>query len=358
MRPTLQTVADVVGVSRSTVSNAYSRPDQLSTELRERILEAARKLGYAGPDAAARTLRRGKARSIGVVFTSSLSYAFTDPYAVQYLRGVAEAAERSGTGMLLVPVSLHDEADAIAAVNDAVVDGFSLYCLPDWHPALKAIQARGLPVVSGQRGPGFAGDAAFVGIDEAAATRAAGEHLAGLGHRRIAIIGEYLARGRGTGLIDIIEPDEIQYYTDRERTRGYQQAFRAAGIDWADVSLVNVDGNNRDRGAAAAAYVLDRVPRPTAIVGLSDVIALGVIDAMRERGLAPGRDISVVGFDDIPEAAAASLTTVRQPGAERGRVSAQMLLAPPTDPADRNVVLPTELVVRASTGPAPTGSSL
>jgi DNA-binding LacI/PurR family transcriptional regulator len=149
MRPTLQTVADAVGVSRSTVSNAYSRPDQLSIELRERILEAARRLGYAGPDAAARTLRRGKARAIGVVFTSTLSYAFTDPYAVQYLRGVAEAAERTGTGMLLVPVSLNDEADAIAAINDAVVDGFSLYCLPDWHPALKAIQARGLPVVRG-----------------------------------------------------------------------------------------------------------------------------------------------------------------------------------------------------------------
>ena len=198
MRPTLQTVADAVGVSRSTVSNAYSRPDQLSTELRERILEAARQLGYAGPDAAARTLRRGKARAIGVVFTSTLSYAFTDPYAVQYLRGVAEAAERTGTGMLLVPVSLNDEADAIAAINDAVVDGFCVYCLPDWHPALKAIQARGLPVVTASRARSGEDDVAFVGIDEAAATRAAGEHLAGLGHRRIAIVGAVLPRAAGS----------------------------------------------------------------------------------------------------------------------------------------------------------------
>lgn len=352
MRPTLQTVADAVGVSRSTVSNAYSRPDQLSRELRERILDAARQLGYAGPDAAARTLRRGKARAIGVIFTSNLSYVFTDPYAVQYLRGVAEAAERSTTGMLLVPISLHDEADAIAAVNDAVVDGFSLYCLPDWHPALKAIQERGLPVVSGQRGT-FGDGASFVGIDEVAATRAAGELLVGLGHRRIAIVGEFVAKGGPIGPIDSVEPDAVTFYTDRERLRGYQQAFVAAGIDWSSVTLVNVDTNRRDRGESAASMVLDRAPRPTAIATLSDVLALGVLDALDARGLHSGRDISVVGFDDIPEAATASLTTVRQPAAERGRRSAQMLLEPPTDPADRHVVLPTEVVVRGSTGPAP-----
>jgi DNA-binding LacI/PurR family transcriptional regulator len=354
MRPTLQTVADAVGVSRSTVSNAYSRPDQLSPELRERIMEAAHKLGYAGPDAAARTLRRGKARAIGVVFTSTLSYAFTDPYAVQYLRGIAEAVERTGTGMLLVPVSLHDEADAIAAINDAVVDGFSLYCLPDWHPALKAIQARGLPVVRGQLGPGFDDDVAYVGIDEAAATREAGEHLVGLGHRRIAIVGEYFAEGGRIGPIETPQPDEVTFSTSRERLRGYQEAFGDAGIDWADVTLVSVDGNSRERGEAAAASVLDRAPRPTAIVALSDILALGVLDALHARDLRPGHDISVVGFDDVPEATAASLTTVRQPAAERGRITAELLLAPPTNPADRNVVLPTELVVRGSTGPAST----
>jgi DNA-binding LacI/PurR family transcriptional regulator len=354
MRPTLQTVADAVGVSRSTVSNAYSRPDQLSQELRERIFEAARQLGYAGPDAAARTLRRGKARAIGVVFTSNLSYVFTDPYAMQYLRGVAEAAERTATGMLLVAVSLNDEADAVAAVNDAVVDGFLLYCLPDWHPALKAIQARNVPVVSGQWGTGFGDEVAFVGIDEASATEEAGEHLVDLGHRRIAIVGEYLGKGTGVSPIEPTQPDDVTFFTSRERLRGYQRAFERAGIDWADVTLVSVDRNRRDQGEAAAAHLLNHAPRPTAIVALSDILALGVLDALDARGLRPGHDVSVVGFDDIPEAQAASLTTVRQPAAERGRVSTRLLLEPPTHPAERNVVLPTELVARGSTGPAPT----
>jgi len=353
VRPTLQTVADAVGVSRSTVSNAYSRPDQLSAELRERILAAAAELGYAGPDPAARSLRRGRAGAIGMLFTATLSYAFTDPYAVQYLRGLAAAAERARTSLLLLPLSIEDEAAAVAAVREAVVDGFCVYCMPDWHPALDAIQARGLPVVSGQRRAGDAPTTAFVGIDEAAATRAAGAHLTALGHRRIAVIGEYFSFSPVTAPSELASPEEVAYYTSRERLRGYREAFAAAGVAWSSVTTVNVGGNGRSDGAAAAALVLDRAPRPTAIVALSDILALGVVDALRARGLRPGLDVSVIGFDDIPDAATASLTTIRQPAEERGRLSGQLLLDPPTDPAARTVVLPTELVVRASTGPAP-----
>ena len=369
MRPTLQTVADAVGVSRSTVSNAYSRPDQLSADLRDRILTAASALGYAGPDPAARSLRRGRVGAIGVLFTATLSYAFTDPYAVQFLCGLAVAAEQGKTGLLLLPLSIDDEEAAVAAVKDAVVDGFCVYCMPDWHPALDAIASRGLPVVSGQRRAGDGETSAFVGIDEALATRTAGRHLTALGHRRVAVIGDYFSASLVTGPSALASPDDVAYYTSRERLRGYREALAEAGVDWSTVATVNVTGNCRADGAAAAAYVLDRSPRPTAIAALSDILALGVLDALRARGLQPGRDVSVVGFDDIPEAASAGLTTVSQPAAERGRLSGQLLLDPPADldrssdpsaeTADtpshqggRTVVLPTELVVRASTGPA------
>jgi DNA-binding LacI/PurR family transcriptional regulator len=353
MRPTLRTVAEAVGVSRSTVSNAYSRPDQLSPDLRERILDTARRLGYAGPDPAARSLRRGRVGSIGVLFTASLSYAFTDPYAVQFLRGLAESAQRQASGLLLVPQSLDDEQNAVEAVNNAVVDGFCVFCMPDWHPSLDAIAARGLPVVSGQRRPTDGPDDMFVGIDEAAATASAGTHLARLGHRRIAIVGDYLTDADVDGIVRVGRPEDVPYFGSRERLRGYHRAILDAGHDWADVTAVNATVNSRAAGAAAAGTVLDQAPRPTAIAALSDVLALGVLDALAARGLRPGHDVSVVGFDDIPEARAASLTTVRQPAAERGRVSGRLLLAPPGDPADRQVVLPTELVVRASTAPAP-----
>ena len=194
MKPTLQTVADAVGVSRSTVSNAYGRPDQLSPELREKIFEAALRLGYAGPHPAARSLRSGRAGAIGVLFTSVLSDAFTDPYAVRFLRGLAQVAERHGTGLLLIPLSGDDIDAARQALRNAVVDGFCVFCVPDYHVAMATIRARGLPVVSAEQ---VADDPAamFVGIDERAAAYAGAAHVARLGHRRVAVISIDLADG-------------------------------------------------------------------------------------------------------------------------------------------------------------------
>src|SRR5215208_6281333 len=100
---TLQTIADRLGVSRTTVSNAYGRPDQLNPALREQILALAKELGYAGPDAAGRMLRRGKADALGVLFTDVLAYAFTDPAAVLLLQGIAEAAGEAEVGLVLLP---------------------------------------------------------------------------------------------------------------------------------------------------------------------------------------------------------------------------------------------------------------
>ncbi|HCT76972.1 MAG TPA: LacI family transcriptional regulator [Micromonosporaceae bacterium] len=351
MRSTLQTVADAVGVSRSTVSNAYSRPDQLSPELREKIFEAAQRLGYSGPDPAARSLRKGRVGAIGVLFSATLSYAFTDPYAVQFLRGLAETAERHDTGLLLMPLSA-DDSSAASAVQNAVVDGFCVYCLPDWHEALAGIRLRGLPVVGTElRGQGDP-DARYVGIDEAAATREAGRHLVGLGHRRVALIADWIVPERETRPIEMARPEEIPYYVSRERLMGYRDALAEAGVPWSDITTVNAAQNGRQAAAAAAAYVLDRVPRPTAIVAVSDMLALGVLDALHTRDLRPGKDVSVIGFDDIPDAAVSRLTTIRQPAIEKGRIAGTLLLDPPAERAERQVVLPTELVVRASTGPA------
>ncbi|HEX5540257.1 MAG TPA: LacI family DNA-binding transcriptional regulator [Micromonospora sp.] len=353
---TLQTIADAVGVSRSTVSNAYSRPDQLSAEVREKILETARRLGYPGPDPVARSLRRGRVGAIGVLFTSALSYAFTDPYAVQFLRGLSEAAEQHDNALLLLPLSAEDDEAAANAIRNAAVDAFCIYCLPDWPRSLAAIRARGLPLVRCELSDDNEPNTAYVGIDEAAAARLAGEHVIRLGHRRIAVIAELFETERQTRPVVIESPDDIPYYVTRERLRGYQDAVRAAGIAWSDVIAVNAAHNSRESGAAAAACVLDSAQRPMAILVASDILALGVLDALAARGLRPGRDVSVVGFDDIPDAATAGLTTIRQPAIERGRIAGTLLLDPAAHP-ERRIVLPTELVVRTSTGPSFIGSN-
>jgi DNA-binding LacI/PurR family transcriptional regulator len=349
-RATLQTVADEVGVSRTTVSNAYGRPDQLNKALRERILEAAQRLGYPGPDATARSLRRGRAGAIGLVFTETLSYAFADPYSVGFLRGVAEVAEASGTGLLLIPMP-PGTGDPETAVGNAVVDGFCLYCVPGGHPAKELIRARGLPMVTTDESddPGIP----YVGIDERASARLAAEHIARLGHRRVAVMVDHVT-GPGTSGPATYEEQLASDCADlRGRLAGYRDALAEAGVGWESVRVVAAGRNSRTAAAAASTHFLDVADRPTAVLAIGDVLALGVLDACEQRGLAAGRDISVVGFDDVPEAGRARLTTVRQPMGEKGRIAGRLLLEPPREEKAPRIKLPTELVVRTTTGPAP-----
>src|SRR3954468_4474599 len=139
---TLKTVAKAVGVSPSTVSNAYNKPDQLSTALWERILATAHELGYAGPDASARALRSGKAGAVGVLFTDKLAYAFSDPYAVGFLAGLAEVAEEFVTSLLLMPLDSSDIEGGPNAVRQAAIDGAAIFCVAPGHPGLDVLRKR------------------------------------------------------------------------------------------------------------------------------------------------------------------------------------------------------------------------
>ena len=142
---TLASLAAELGVSRTTVSNAYNRPDQLSAPLRARVLEAARRLGYPGPDPVARSLRTRKAGAVGLLLTEALSYAFRDPAATGFLEGLALACEEAGQGLLLVPVS-PEQAD-VTAVHQAGVDGFVVYSVREDDPHFLAVLERPLPIV-------------------------------------------------------------------------------------------------------------------------------------------------------------------------------------------------------------------
>lgn len=351
-RVTLQTIADELGVSRSTISNAYGRPDQLKPELRQRILDTARRLGYAGPDAAGRSLRRGRADAIGLLFTEWLSYAFADPYHVSFLRGLAEVAEERHTSLLLIALGpAGDDEAAIHTVRHAVVDGFCVYCVPPAHPAWEVLRARDLPMVNAESSEDSG--LPYVSVDERTATRQLGEHLVQLGHRTLAVVGDMVGPTGEAGPVRLAAPEDAPYYVAGQRMAGLRDAFAAVGVDWPEITVVDAARNLRAAGAQAAALVLDRADRPTAIAALSDVLALGVLDALRQRGLCAGRDVSVTGFDDIIEAAHAGLTTVHQPSTEKGRIAGRLLLDPPDDPADRQVVLATRVVPRATTGPVP-----
>jgi DNA-binding LacI/PurR family transcriptional regulator len=347
-RPTLKTVADAVGVSRATVSNAYNRPDQLSPALRERILAAAQRLGYAGPDPAARGLRLGQAGTIGVLVGAALSYAFRDPAIGMFLEGFARAGERAGTALLLIPSPPGE--DPTAAIRGAVVDAFCLNCVPTDDPAFRAVRERRLPVavVEGE-GEGVA----RVDIDQRGGARAAAEHVLALGHRRFGIIVARLGRDRRSGPVDAERLARAVQPISRERLLGYRDALAAAGLDWDEVPVYETGVHGFEPGAAAAGELFSRRPDLTAILADSDLLALG---AMRGAALAGRRvpdDVSVAGFDDIPAAAQAQppLTTVRQPLLEKGEAAYGLIEELLAGKPPRRIELPVELVARASTAP-------
>jgi DNA-binding LacI/PurR family transcriptional regulator len=346
-RPTLKTVAEAVGVSRATVSNAYNRPDQLSPALRERILEAARRLGYAGPDPAARGLRLGQAGTIGVLVGAPLTYAFRDPATGLFLEGIARAGERAGTAMLLIPSPPGE--DPAVAIRGAVVDAFCLNCVPAGDPAFRTVLERRLPtaVVEGATHDGVA----HVDIDQRGGARAAAEHLVALGHRRFGIVVARLGYDRRTGPVDAARLAEAIQPVSGERLLGYRDGL--AGLDWDAVPVHEAGAHGFDAGVAAARAVLAARPDVTAILADSDLLALGAMRAVAETGRRVPEDVSVAGFDDIPLAAQAQppLTTVRQPLVEKGEAAYGLLQEMLAGGPPRQVRLPVELVVRGSTAP-------
>ena len=351
-RATLQTIADQLGVSRTTVSNAYGRPDQLNPALRRKILEVAKEIGYPGPHPAARTLRRGRSGSLGVVFTETLTYAVTDPVALLFLRGVAEAVEPSGTALLLVPAPPGGRA-APDAVRDAVVDGFLVYSVAEDDARLEAVLERRLPTVMVDQ-PAQEG-CAFVGIDDRGGARAVAAHLLALGHRRFAVVAFPLSEDDYSGPADLERQAGATFPISAARLAGYAEALEGAGLPRADVPVQEERLNTIAAGEHAAGILLDRVPRPTALLCFSDLLATGALRAAATRGLRVPEALSIVGFDDSPAATAAQppLTTVRQPLLEKGRAAGRFMVEGWPAEAPPSIILPTELVVRASSGPAP-----
>lgn len=348
---TLASLAAELGVSRTTVSNAYNRPDQLSPELRRRVLDTARQLGYPGPDPVARSLRTRRAGAVGLLLTEGLSYAFRDPAAIGFLEGLTLACEEAEQGLLLVPANPEaDHARTAAAVHQAGVDGFVVYSVPDDDPHFAAVLQRPVPTVICDQ-PRIAG-IDHVGIDDHAAMAGIGRHLIDLGHRRIGVICMRLGREPHDGPVDVGRQRAAHYHVQRARLAGLAEAFGAVLVDWARVPVVERFHHTTASGASAAAELLTHDPCLTALVCTSDVLGIGALHEARRRGLRVPEDVSVTGFDGVPEAERAGLTTVRQPVLQKGSAAGRLLLSHADAARSRTVELPTDLVVRTSTGPA------
>src|SRR5215212_2659860 len=353
-RVTLTRIAEELDVSAMTVSNAYNRPDQLSEALRERIFETARKLGYHGPDPVGRSLRRQRTDVVGVLYSNPLSYAFDEPAAVSFLRGLSAVTEEADLGLLLVPAAgggASGERHPRAAAQ-AAVDGFVVYSMSDEEPLLEAALGRELPTVVVDQP--FKKGVPFVGVDDEGAARTAAEHLLDLGHERFPIVPFGLSPDGREGIADSNRQERTAFHVSRMRLRGYRAALEDTGLPWSEMPVYECQGSAKELGYRAVEALFRSEQEPTAILALSDQLALGAIEWMTERRISVPQDVSVVGFDNIPAAASADppLTTVRQDHAEKGILAGRMLVsqlheedAPSAEP------LATRLVVRGSTSP-------
>jgi DNA-binding LacI/PurR family transcriptional regulator len=328
-RPTLRQVADAAGVSAMTASYVYSRPARVAPATAAKVRAAAEKLGYPGPHPGARSLRRGRAGSLGVILGERLTYAFDDPQAARFLAGVAEVCAAEGIGLSLVPTT--GGASDVQRVADAAVDGFIVWATSDDDPVLDAVLASRLPAVvhAGPTWPGLP----VVDIDDRAAAAAIGR-LAFTGATRPVVLSFPVNRGRARALFTGPPDPAVTYPLTRHRWEGYLDAWRQAGGAPDDLRVAVCPVNATAVGEAFADELFGGGDPPDAIAAMSDELALGTLRAAARAGRTVPGTVAVTGWDDSEAAASAGLTTVRQSLRDQGSRCAHIALGHPL-PADQ-----------------------
>ena len=332
---TLQDVASALGVSRTTVSNAFNQPGQLSADLRDQVLAKSRELGYFGPDPAARALRRRESREVAVVFHHKLAYALGDPLSMEFLRGVAEELDTHHMNLHILPkmgrtVSL---SSAFQTTADALIVWAEI--APELVAEVKA--ATKPLVLVDTHVPGVPS----VRIDDRQGAAMAMGHALRAQPTQVLVLSFVLneRQRRLRSLPRIPRSPSVAV----ERMAGYLQAAAELGVPAGGIAWLEIDDVSPAPDLAGIEQFLGQLAGGTrlAVVGMTDHMALGALRAL--QGFPQLHAVAVVGFDDIPAAAAAGLTTVRQDACAKGRMAVRLLLRgePPG-------ALPLELVVRAT----------
>ncbi len=366
-RPTLSQVARRAGVSISTASLAFSESGPIAVTTREKVLTAAKELGYTGPSALGRQLRSGKTGIVGVVIGDAIRRGFRDPVLVSSLDGLVRTLGENGLGVLLIPGDSeeHNEHGTHPLVQTAAMDaGILLWGGNTNDPAYRAMRQRNIPVViaEGQRIDG----APHLGLDDRTGMRKMAEHLRSLGHQHIACVTLSLNTGDAPGLVSSqsIAADRIagdaqadpatDHLPSRARLRGVLDAGVTPTAIWQARSSLIEDGQQAARALLDPATYPDGV-LPTAIMAQSDLLAAGVLQQAREMGFDVPRQLSVTGFDgvDLPWLGGDRLTTVRQPLPGKGEMIGSIVVSLLEHGAIRQEVLDVEFVAGNTAGPAP-----
>ena len=336
-RLTVRKAPDVIGYFCTTVSFVLNEREdaRISSETRQRVLDAAEQLGYH-VHAPARQLAEGASRTVGLVLRQSPEHVAADALLPETLRGLVAAA-RSGRYRVLVEPLPPGGGTYAGLVRSRQADGLVISGPRSDDDELRQLAEDGFPIVLQGTLDGV--DVPSVDVDNRAAAARAVGHLTALGHRRIACITNAA----------------LAYTAAADRLRGYRDGIATAGIE-ADERLIVEGDFDSTSGERAMRQLLELDEPPTAVFAASDVVAFGVLSALREAGLRVPVDISLVGFDDIALAAYADppMTTIHTPAFELGEAAGQLVLDLVGGRSVRSrTVLPTELYLRQSTGPPP-----
>ncbi len=336
MSTTIRDVAQHLHLSITTVSRALDGYDDVAVETRQLVVKTAQKMGYV-PNRAARQLRRQRTETIGYILPAE-STGFTDLFFSEFIAGLSDEAALGRYDLLVASAAPDSKAEKELYerwVQGGKVDGIIInrVRLSDWR--LHFLSRQHVPHVSLERS---ISQRDFVGIevDSLSGMLELMAHLVGRGHRRIAYTG---------GVSDL--------KIDHDRFAGYQAGLEAAGIG-SDLELIVRSDMTSEGGYRAAQYLLDLANRPTAIVCINDLTAIGAMHAAHERGLVIGRELAVAGFDGIADAAHTEppLTTLEQPVYTVARQLTHMLLAVilgnPLE--NKQVKIQPKLIIRSSTG--------
>lgn len=338
MKVTLRDVAKHAGISVTTVSRALNGYDDVAEETKKAIYKAADELGYT-PNLNARRLKLQRAEAIGLILPKE-NLRFSDPFFSDLLSGIVEQSAALG---LEINVTTPQEDNDVKAtymryINSRRVDGFIIVRVERDDERIKFLQELNYPFVAFGRVDGR-NNFPYVDEDGNQGIKQIINHLVELGHSRIACI---------------TEPQSLaKTYT---RLQGYKEGLADHKIE-LDPSLI-VEGSFRQRsGRLCALQLLDLDQPPTAIVAVNDLMAIGAMQAAKERGLQVGKQISITGFDDIllSEYATPPLTTLHQPAHQMGALLCETLVntlkgKPLTE---LQTILPPSIVLRESTGEAP-----
>lgn len=334
-----------MGVTHTTVSNAFNNPSKLSNKVREEILRYADSVGFHGPDPTGRSLRTGQRGAIGVIFNDRLSYAFTDRHDIAFLRGISSVCEEVGANIVLIP--LQNENRSYVGALSAMVDGYILNAPYENNFTTKLALSGTLPaVVVDFDDPNHTS----VLLDDAAIMEQMTKYVLSLGHKQIGIITFPLAQGRSDNFhLDEVHPGDN--YVASQRLLGCETAIRESEISLENV-VVQETINSEDGGSSAMHSIFAENPRITALICFSDRLAYGAMAACRGLGMDVPNDISITGFDDIDKDNDArvvpTLTTIRQDAYSKGRKAAEALLAPGNHPTNK-IQLTSEMIIRSST---------